>query len=124
MNHQMPEILSLAAGAARHAAQRQAVVSVNVANADTPGFKARDLAAFDPDRSDFALRRTRSGHLGEANAGHQINVLRDLPTDPNGNNVDLEDQVLRGIEAARRHDRAVTVYRNALDLMRAALGRR
>ncbi|WP_245624929.1 flagellar basal body protein [Jannaschia seosinensis] len=119
----MPEIMSLAAGAARHAAQRQATLATNVANADTPGFKARDLAAFDPDDG-FALRRTHAAHFGVGSTQLQAAVLRDLPADPNGNSVDLEDQVLRGIEAARRHDRAITVYRNALDLMRASLGRR
>ena len=122
MNY-MPEILSLAAGMARHAAQRQAVVSKNVANADTPGFKAQDIAAFDP-MEGFALRRTRAGHLGVEERGSEIRVMRDLSADPNGNTVDLEDQILRGIEAARHHDRAVTIYRNALDLMRAGLGRR
>jgi flagellar basal-body rod protein FlgB len=50
--------------------------------------------------------------------------MRDVAADPNGNSVDLEDQVMRGLEAARMHDRALTVYRSSLDLMRAALGRR
>ena len=36
------EIFQLAGGVARHAASRQAVVAQNIANADTPGYRARD----------------------------------------------------------------------------------
>lgn len=118
----MPDIMRLAAGMARHAAARQATIAVNVANADTPGFKARDHAAFSPDDG-FALRRTREGHVGAGGSSVEAGVLRGAPADPNGNTVVLEDQVLRGIEAARHHDRALTVYRSALGMMRAGLGR-
>lgn len=120
---EMPAILRLAAGAAAHAANRQGVIATNVANADTPGFRARDMEAFSPG-DDFQLRRTDVRHMAGAETGARIVVSRDTPADPNGNTVDLEDQVLRGIEAARVHDRAVTVYKNNLDILRAALGRR
>lgn len=120
---EMPAILRLAAGAAAHAANRQGVIATNVANADTPGFRARDMAAFSPG-DDFELRRTDVRHLAGLDGGARITVSRDASADPNGNTVDLEDQVLRGIEAARVHNRAVTVYKNNIDILRAALGRR
>lgn len=120
---EIPDILRLAAGAAAHAANRQGVIATNVANADTPGFRARDIAAFSPD-SDFALRRSDARHFAGAGSKAEITHLRDTFADPNGNTVDLEDQVLRGIEATRAHNRAITVYRNNLDILRAALGRR
>ena len=41
------EILGLAQARARHAAARQAQVATNIANADTPGYRARDVASFD-----------------------------------------------------------------------------
>ncbi|SFJ42690.1 FlgB family protein [Jannaschia pohangensis] len=121
--NEIPNLLRLAAGTARHAAARQAVIATNVANADTPGFKARDMTSF-PNAVEFEMRATRSGHLGVATAEARSFELRDQPADPNGNTVDLEDQILRGIEASRRHDRAITVYQNALDMMRSTLGRR
>ena len=120
---ELPAILRLAAGAAAHAANRQGVIASNVANADTPGFRARDLAPFSPD-DDFQLRRTSSAHFVGRSGQPEILEMRGLGTDPNGNSVDLEDQVMRGIEASRAHDRALTVYRSNLDLLRAALGRR
>ncbi|MFO6464920.1 flagellar basal body protein [Jannaschia sp. KMU-145] len=122
--NEMPSIMRLAADAARHAATRQATLSVNVANADTPGFRARDVAVFAPNAGDMPLRRTRPAHLGDGPTGIRSFETTDVPADPNGNTVDLEDQILRGIDAGRAHNRAVTVYRTALDIMRASLGRR
>ncbi|CTQ33230.1 Putative proximal rod protein [Jannaschia rubra] len=121
--NEMPAILGLAASAARHAASRQAVIATNVANADTPGFRARDMDAFSPDDG-FALRRTSAAHFAGATRTDASHEIRDAGADPNGNTVDLEDQVLRGIEAARVHDRAITVYRSSLDMLRASLGKR
>ena len=120
--NEMPAIMRLAAGSAKQAAARQAVISGNVANADTPGFRALDIAPFSPD-DDFGLRRTHPGHLAGREGRTEAFELKGALADPNGNTVDLEDQVLRGIEASRQHDRALTVYRSALGMMRAGLGR-
>ena len=51
------EITKMAQGFARHAGARQAEIARNMAHADTPGFKARDMPAFaevygGPDTSD------------------------------------------------------------------------
>ena len=121
--NEMPDILRLAAGAAAHAANRQGVIAANVANADTPGFQARELTAFSVEDG-FALRRSDPRHMAGRTGNAEIYNVRDAMADPNGNTVDLEDQVLRGIEATRAHNRAITVYRNNLDILRAALGRR
>ncbi len=120
---EIPDLMRLAAGAARHAASRQATIAANVANADTPGFLARDVDAFSPDDG-FVLRQSDPRHFaGRSGRDAEPHVLRDAAADPNGNTVDLEDQILRGIDAARTHDRALTVYRSSLDILRASLGR-
>lgn len=120
----MPGLLSLAARSALHAADRQAVTSRNMVNADTPGYRPSDLTAFRAEADGFAPRATRAGHF----AGNEARPWREVavhgPVDPNGNGVDLETEVLRGIEAQRAHSRAITVYQASLDLMRAAVGRR
>lgn len=119
----MPALLSLATSAARRSADRQAVIAVNVANSDTPGFRAMDLATGTDQDDGFVLRRTHARHLGDPGPQTRPHMIEGLQPDPNGNTVDLEDQVLRGLEAQRDHDRALTVYRSALDLLRASLGR-
>ena len=121
---QMPALLSLAARAAGHAADRQAVTARNVVNADTPGYRPSDLTPFRAELDGFAIRATRERHFGAFDPkGHRTVTVKG-PLDPNGNGVDLETEILRGVEAQRNHDRAVTVYRASLDLLRSSLGRR
>ncbi|TFL18130.1 flagellar basal body protein [Jannaschia formosa] len=120
----MPSLMRLATGAAKHAATRQTVLATNVANADTPGFRARDMASFSPDADRLDLRRANARHMAGASDRTEPEMLRDARADPNGNTVSLEDQVLRGVEASRAHSRAVTIYSASLDLLRASLGRR
>ena len=112
---QMPALMTLAARAAQHAAARQSVAARNLANADTPGYAAADLAPFD------ARREARAMRAGAAPAWRAVATA--APRDPNGNAVDLEDEILRATDAQRAHDRALTVYRASLDLLRAGLGR-
>ena len=60
------DILTKAVGLAKHAAARQSVIAQNVANADTPQYRAKDIASFaDTFRTDDggAMRTTRARHL-------------------------------------------------------------
>ena len=66
-----PEVMEIAAARAAHAALRQSAIAGNVANADTSGYRARDLAGCEGiwrDTSGGELRHTRRGHLGGADA--------------------------------------------------------
>lgn len=118
-----PSLLRLATEAARHAARRQTVIASNVANADTPGYRARDVAAFAPDAGRMPLRRSHPAHMAGAAHRDPPRAIPDAAADPNGNTVTLQDQILRGVEASRAHNRALTVYRASLDVLRASLGR-
>lgn len=119
-----PALLSLAARAAGHAAARHAAVARNIANVDTPGFRARELAPFDPGQNlGLALRATDPRHLPASGTMDAPRELRG-PADATGNTVVLQDQVLAAVDASRAHGRALTVYRASLDLMRTAIGGR
>jgi flagellar basal-body rod protein FlgB len=113
------EIFSLANAQARHAAARQAVVAQNIANADTPGYRAKDITEFADVLRD--LQRRPEG------VGRELSVRTHdagTPASPNGNTVSLEIEMLRGIEAQRAHSRALRVYGSALEILRTSLGRR
>ena len=112
------EIFTLASAQARHAAARQAVVAQNIANADTPGYRARDVADF----SD-TLRRMEMNGAGFEDFAPPRTIDADTPASPNGNTVSLELEMLRGIEAQRAHSRALRVYDAALGILRTSLGR-
>lgn len=109
------KVLTEAAALARYAAARQEVIAENIANADTPGFKARDLEPFE---AVYSRRlQTRDG----AAAAPRLVENRDGAS-PNGNTVSLEDQMWRSAAAARQHETAVTLYAKTLSILRVALG--
>jgi flagellar basal-body rod protein FlgB len=69
------------------------------------------------------LRRSDPRHLAGQGAELRAKAVADAPADPNGNTVSLQDEILRSVEAARAHSRALAVYRASLDLMRASIGK-
>ncbi|MHA6265431.1 FlgB family protein [uncultured Aliiroseovarius sp.] len=125
------DIFAKASGLAKHAAARQSVIAQNVANADTPGYRARDIAsfadAFQPNDS-AGMRATRASHRSTADATQTSAtphaVYREGALSPNGNSVALETEMMAAAEAKRDHDLALAVYQTSLGIMRSALGRR
>ncbi len=67
--HEALNLFTLAGAKASHAQSRLSVTAANLANADTPGYQARDTVSFtDMLRNPPApgtLRTTRAGHIAE-----------------------------------------------------------
>ncbi|WP_138472245.1 FlgB family protein [Poseidonocella sp. HB161398] len=125
------EIFKTASALAAHSGARQAVISQNMANADTPGYRAMDVRGFaDTYRSTLGplqLRTTRAAHFTSpeipgARFGVQA-VERPGDASPNGNTVSLEQEMLNAVETRYSHDVALTAYRSGLNLLRTSLGR-
>ena len=122
------EILQMASAMATHASARQSAVSQNIANANTPGYDARDLPSFQSlYQSELAtgMRATRTGHIG---ADHHVNARIETridpdTTSPDGNSVSLEDEMVKAVEVKRQHDMALAIYRSSLSVLRSSLGR-
>ncbi|GGH39534.1 flagellar basal-body rod protein FlgB [Cribrihabitans marinus] len=112
---------------ATHAGTRQAVIARNMANADTPGYRARDIPSFAETLAQsggqMPMRTTRAGHGRAAPGAHPAEFTRDAPADPNGNSVSVEEEVLMAVEVKRQHDRAIAIYKSSLTLLRSSLGR-
>jgi flagellar basal-body rod protein FlgB len=122
-------ILGLASGLAAHAAARQRLISENVAHADTPGYRARDIADFAATLESapaFAARTTRPGHLAFGADPHGF-APREVSAygaeTPNGNTVSLEDQMMRAAEVRQEHDLALGVYQKSLAILRETVRR-
>lgn len=122
------EMMRMARALGAHASQRHLVVARNIANADTPGFKAADTRSFaDSYRSaeTAPLRTTDPRHLALPDWSP---VTRQTPDEtgvsPNGNSVSLEEEMLKAAEVKRGHDLSLGIYSSALDLMRTSIGRR
>jgi flagellar basal-body rod protein FlgB len=120
------ELTRMAQSLAAFSGSRMAVIAENVANADTPGYKAKDMPAFADVFSEAGsdMRTTRSGHFTAASPsalpmpdqvrGHEA---------PNGNSVSLEAEMVKSVEARQSHDMALAIYRATSDVIRASLGR-
>ncbi len=108
--------------------RRQAVLAQNVAHADTPGYRPRDVVSF---RQHLAgqlgapMARTQPGHLGPsrpAQAGSQPD--RAVPeAAPDGNAVSLDREAVRIAETDTAHALAMAVHRSFTGMFRLTLGR-
>ncbi len=113
---------------ARHSGTRQAVTAANMANADTPGYRARSVASFAESyapTSTSQLRATRSGHVsaGALSSPPEIQ-FSDSEASPNGNSVSLEQEMINSVEIQREHSRSLAIYKHSLDVLRMTIGRK
>lgn len=123
------ELFRMASAMASHAGRRQVVIATNMANSDTPGYRARDIKPFSEtyraNRAD-QMQATRARHLASAPGSPDptLFVAAGSESSPNGNAVALEDEMLKGVDARRQHDKAIAIYRSGLSILRTSLGRR
>lgn len=123
------EIFRMASALMEHSATRQGVLAQNIANSDTPGYRARDVGAFrelyQSDGADTGLRTTRARHLNGSTSiySSSVTVSESNIANPNGNTVSLEEEMMKAVEAQRHHQKAVTIYKSSLGILRSALGR-
>ena len=123
-----PEIFGMAAQSAANAAARMGAIGRNIANSDTPGYRATDLKSFAETYrggGDLTLNLTRAGHIGGMRSDQgAIPVALSGHMSPNGNNVSLEGEMMRAAAVRKDHDMAMSIYRTSLNILRASLGRR
>ncbi|HVX37833.1 MAG TPA: flagellar basal body protein [Hyphomicrobium sp.] len=88
-------------------AQRQSVISQNVANANTPGYKAKDVESFeDAMRKSVPMAVTNPDHLSPSGNG----VVEARENDPyqaevlvSGNDVSLEQEFINSYDVMRSY---------------------
>ena len=104
---------------------RQRVLAQNVANADTPGYLARDAAPFAALLSRRAATPavTDPRHLAPRDAGLARPERRALDVAPNGNAVSLEEQAMKVADTETAHQLATGLRRSWLGMFKTALGR-
>jgi len=127
------ELFQLAGALLGHTSARQRVIAQNIANADTPNFKARDIQPFSSTYekitgTSLAMRATRADHfnadpLDFRNSDQVINNAFGAEA-PNGNTVSLEDQMMRSAQIKGQHDLALGIYQKSLTILRTAMSKR
>ena len=108
--------------------RRQTVLAQNVANADTPGYVARDVSPFGAALASSQVlavtdpRHVRgSGAVGDARA---VRERRSQDVAPNGNAVSLDEQAIRIAETDQAHALAMALHRRWVTLVRSTLSSR
>jgi len=106
---------------------RQRVLAENIANADTPQYKPRDLPDFAKvmeRRAGLAMSQTSAAHLTPA--GGNPRAFRDrLATDaaPNGNAVSLDREALKVADTDGAHALTTNLHKSWLAMFGTTLGR-
>lgn len=102
-------VLDLAARQASWLLSRENQVAQNVANANTPGYKAADLTPFEASLQTASLQLTTTSprHISIPQSGFQIEPEETTTTKSDtflsGNNVSLESEMMKGGEINRAY---------------------
>jgi flagellar basal-body rod protein FlgB len=85
---------------------RQSVVAENIANANTPNYRARDVEPFEAtlDKTELSMAGTRSGHILPASlavSASEIESARSWDIASQGNDVSLEKELIKAGEVSR-----------------------
>jgi len=122
-------LLSMLKGKLNFVNQRQKLLAENVANADTPGYAPRDLKPFTFEQALKGstalggLKRTNAMHLEGSVAQHgvwQAQTTPDSETKLDGNQVVLEDEMMKMTESRIDYETAVGLYQQSLGMIRLA----
>ncbi len=111
--------------------QRQQVLAQNIANADTPGYKPRDVR--EPDFFSLAAGEARRLGLAATDGRHLSGGSRALAfreeiqtqnseTNAQGNAVVIEEQLTKMAETVVEHQLMTSLYRKHVKMIRSVLG--
>lgn len=112
--------------------ERQRLISENIANASTPGYRPRDLdtsgfermlaSAADAQNGAVTLARTNPGHMAAGGGSGRVSVVTrdDSETTIDGNAVVLEEQMALAAETRMQFETGIALYQKGLELMRLA----
>jgi flagellar basal-body rod protein FlgB len=112
-----------------HRARIERIAS-NIANADTPGYRARDIdfegalrTAAGERQGAVTMARTDAGHLGAATAGDEPALVYRIPLQPaqDGNTVELATENAKFAEAAMRYQATLTFIERRMRTLNTAI---
>lgn len=112
---------------------RQGLLAENVANAETPGYRGRDLAQYDyADRAagfssaSVTTSATQPMHFSVSSAeGSSFDAQRmaNFEVTPEGNGVTLEDEMMKVTTNLMDYQAATSLYQKSIKILRTAMGR-
>lgn len=112
--------------------ERQNTLSMNIANADTPKFKAKDLEPVDfnalihKEKRVVHLKTTSDAHMDTKRNITKYDVIKNespYETKPNGNNVILEEQMVKMANNNMEYQETLSLVRKITSMLKMAIGR-
>lgn len=131
MNFGDTSIMQLSKAKLRYLGQREAVLAANIANADTPGYKALDLKQ--PDFAGMLSGKLGSGTMARTNARHMLpggvnsNFVMEerasaFERKPDDNRVDIDQEVQQVSFTQTEYNKVISIYRKNVGFYKLALG--
>lgn len=110
-------LLGLASRHAQWTSMRQAAIAGNIANANTPGYQAADVAPFSAvlDKTRLDMARTRADHLDMPAADAATHARASAGAwgvTHSGNSVSLEQEMLKADEVNRAYSLNTSIVRS------------
>lgn len=115
--------------------QRQRVISQNIANVDTPGYKPRDLTKVDfgsvlkdvnkSSHDSVSLATTNNKHLPLANdvaTAQEFKQRKLFEIAPSGNAVVMEEQLLNSNQTVTDYNLMTNLYQKQVGFIKIAIG--
>jgi flagellar basal-body rod protein FlgB len=119
----MDKEMSILQGIIRSANVRQKVIASNIANSDTPGYKARDVEFGNIFQKRMKLTTTNPGHV-KGNSGNKISTKITVNNDPSwgdSNNVQMNIEVAKMTENSLTHDAAIRLLNAKIKMFKIAI---
>ena len=112
---------------------RQGLLAENVANAETPGYRGRDLAQYDfADRASgfssatVTTSATQPMHFSVSSsegAAFGAHHMANFEITPEGNGVTLEDEMMKVSTNMMDYQAATSLYQKSIKILKTAMGR-
>jgi flagellar basal-body rod protein FlgB len=107
--------------------ERQRLLAENVSNSDTQGYRPRDMAPlqFDktmPNLTSIGLERTAAGHIASSSQS-EGSKFGGYEVRPTGIAVNLEDEMIKVAANQMDYQAATTLYSKSLGLLKIAIGK-
>lgn len=141
MSSTLPPLFDGMGRAMKAMAEHQRVIAENVANSETPGYKARTVEATDfsslvdgqlgsggtphvsRPRVELSSGMSALGARAPQGGGRIVLDGNTSETKPDGNNVTLEDQLLQLGQVQQDYAAMTNLYRKQMALMKTAIGK-
>ena len=112
---------------------RQGLLAENIANAETPGYRGRDLKSYgfaehmrELSTATMTTTATDPGHIvaaGSGTGGFGSRQLNSFEVTPEGNGVTLEDEMMKVTNNQLDYQAVTALYSRSVRLIKTALGR-